>query len=339
MSTGYKGFRSWAAQECPTLKPGETYDTRATKFSQMGSSIVSPPTSIRAVNPSFEAVTRNHYGQVTPQDFSNPVRAAKDSGEIAHSRTFLGQSLYQRDFVNFHEEGKRIAELSMDAFQAAFDSLAEEPNQESPDAVKKISRDDVGELLQTVYGKTPATRILEIYAHMFDVCPDGIVTWEVFQEATLRLSSFLLHQTIKPSSHSIGWVDFVKKVLPNGTPSSSHQIDYGTYGSDPLARPYMNRSHGMASTTSDLFDGSTKASYHIPRYQGFIPHTKYNPTAMSQGECEKPRPKAEDLRLYHSNNIPGYTGHKPVDSKNVRGEAKTGSDVRTTNGLVYKPHF
>ncbi|ETW01577.1 hypothetical protein H310_06223 [Aphanomyces invadans] len=347
MSSGYKGFKSWGAQECPTLKPGETYDARATKFSQMGSNIVqnqATNTAIRIVNPSFEAVTRGHYGQVTKHDFETPTRPVSRGAEIANSRTFLGQTLYQHDFLNFHEEGRRIAALPMAAYAAAFDELTHVPNQDSTSDAdpkqKKIARDDVKAVLCAVYGKPPTARILDIYAHMFDACPDGFISWEIFQEAVCRLSSLLLHQTVKVSGQA-GWLEFVaaKHVLHGGTPASSHQIDFGTYGGNPLARPYVGRTNGMASTTADMFDGTSKATFHIPRYQGFIPHTKYNPTAVAQGDCEHVRGKSEDLRLYHLNNLPGYTGHKPVDSKNVRGEAKTGTDGRTTNGFVFKPHM
>ncbi|KAF0696587.1 Aste57867_12656 [Aphanomyces stellatus] len=338
MSSGYKGFKSWAAQECPSLKPGESYDARATKFSQMGSSIVqSQVTSVRVVNPAFEPVTRGDFGLVAKQDYLHPTRSSKDAVEIAGSRTFLGQSLYQSDFLNFQDQGRRIAEIPLEAYEAAFDDLAQGTNQEG--GSKKIARDDVKHLLRKVYGKAPTSRVLDIYTHMFDTCPDGFVSWEIFQEAVLRLSSFLLHETVKTTPGQAGWLDFVQHVIPNGTPSSSHQVDFGVYGSEPIGRPYVSRTHGMASTTSDLFDGTTKATFHIPRYQGFIPQTKFNPTAVVQGDAERGRTKAEDLRLYHLNNVPGYTGHKPVDSKNVRGEAKTGTDIRTTNGGVYKPHL
>ncbi|ETV71735.1 hypothetical protein, variant [Aphanomyces astaci] len=348
MSSGYKGFKSWGGQECPSLKPGESYDARATKFSQMGSNIVqnqATNTAIRIVNPSFEAVTRSHFGHVTKHDYENPARPASRGREIANSRTFLGQTLYQNDFLNFQDEGRRIAALPAAVYAASFDQLATVPNQDPTPSdsdlfkLKRLARDDVKTLLRQVYGKPPTSRILEIYAHMFDACPDGFISWDVFQEAVARLASFLLHQTIKISGQA-GWFDFVaaKQMLPGGTPASSHQLDFGTYGSEPLARPYIGRTNGMASTTTDLFDGTTKATFHIPRYQGFIPQTKYNPTAVAQGDGEQTRGKEEDLRLYHLNNLPGYTGHKPVDSKNVRGEAKTGTDSRTTNGFVYKPH-
>ncbi|RHY91926.1 hypothetical protein DYB31_003159 [Aphanomyces astaci] len=348
MSSGYKGFKSWGGQECPSLKPGESYDARATKFSQMGSNIVqnqATNTAIRIVNPSFEAVTRSHFGHVTKHDYENPARPASRGREIANSRTFLGQTLYQNDFLNFQDEGRRIAALPVAVYAASFDQLATVPNQDPTPSdsdqfkLKRLARDDVKTLLRQVYGKPPTSRILEIYAHMFDACPDGFISWDVFQEAVARLASFLLHQTIKISGQA-GWFDFVaaKQMLPGGTPASSHQLDFGTYGSEPLVRPYIGRTNGMASTTTDLFDGTTKATFHIPRYQGFIPQTKYNPTAVAQGDGEQTRGTEEDLRLYHLNNLPGYTGHKPVDSKNVRGEAKSGTDSRTTNGFVYKPH-
>jgi len=139
-----------------------------------------------------------------------------------------------------------------------------------------------------------------------------------------NLALGFLRSEVNSKGHGkLAWMDYVgsKHVIPRQTPNSSHQIDFGCYLEKPIMRPYMNR-NGMAGTTSDLNDGTTKATYHIPRYGGFIPQSSYNPTAASQGDGKEPRRNSEDLRLYHLNNIPNYTGHKPVDCKNVRGEAK-----------------
>jgi hypothetical protein len=128
-----------------------------------------------------------------------------------------------------------------------------------------------------------------------------------------------------------------KKVIPATTPSSSHQKDYGVYGDVPSDRPYM-RKRGMASTTSDLNDGTTRDTHHLPGYTGFLPRTTHNPEAVAQSNGAKPRSTDANLRLYHNSNVPGYTGHKPADCANARGEVTSGCDPRTTNGAVFKPH-
>ncbi|OQS00818.1 hypothetical protein ACHHYP_02404 [Achlya hypogyna] len=329
--SGYKGFKSWAGQECPTLKPGESYDTRATKFSAMGQSIMN---TMCVQNPTFGSVYRADFGLVTKADYVS--RGPKEShNDVVAGKKFLGQSLYETDFVHFQNQGKALLEMPREEYKRAFDALAEAGGQEP-----RLSRDLVKELLTAVYGTPPSARMLDIYAHMFDPIADGYITWPVFEEALERLTLFVSNATSKLHGKP-SWMEYLslRRLLPGTMPSSSHQIDYGTYGSDPLARPYLGRTKGMASTTSDLADGTTKNTFHIPRYGGFMPEAPHNPTAVAQGDCPQPRSKGADLRLYHLNNIPGYTGHKPVDSKNVRGEAATGTDQRTTNGYVYRPHI
>jgi len=102
MSTGYKGFKPWAGQECPTLKPGESYDSRATKFSKMGYSIMNNQSpSIRVGNPSFESISKSTFGHSKEHNIvpkSSPVEDIASGGRI-----FLGQTIYQSDFLHFKQ--------------------------------------------------------------------------------------------------------------------------------------------------------------------------------------------------------------------------------------------
>lgn len=91
----------------------------------------------------------------------------------------------------------------------------------------------------------------------------------------------------------------------------------------------------MASTTTDLMTGTSHDTHHIPGYGGFIPRTANNPQAVQQGDGIKPRAIRQDLRLYHTDDLPGYTGHKPVSCANYRGEMTTGLDKNTTHGATY----
>ncbi|EQC28725.1 hypothetical protein SDRG_13599 [Saprolegnia diclina VS20] len=338
--SGYKGFKSWSGQECPTLKPGESYDSRSTKFSAMGQSIMS---TMCVQNPAFGSVYRADFGLVTQADYAmRPAKPCYD--DVVAGKKFLGQSLYESDFVHFSNHGKALLAKPKDDFKRVFDALAravddDEPNNATVDD-PRLPRDRIKELLTTVYGSPPSTRLLEMYSHMFDPIPDGYVTWPIFEEAMDRIHHFVANSVGKLHGKP-SWMEYLslRRLVPSTVPSSSHQIDYGTYGSDPLARPYLSRTLGMASTTSDLADGTTKNTCHIPRYGGFLPEAPHNPIAVAQGDGTVPRNKGADLRLYHLNNIPGYTGHKPVDSKNVRGEATTGTDPRSTNGYIYRPHL
>lgn len=127
-----------------------------------------------------------------------------------------------------------------------------------------------------------------------------------------------------------------KKVLDSVTKESSHHIDYGQYGGKPLQRAYVRKT-GMATTTVDMDVGTTRDSYHVPGYGGFIPQAPNNPVAVQQGDGQKSRNRGEDLRLYHRDNLPGYTGHKPDSCINYRGGMSTGVNTLTTNGSTFKP--
>ncbi|OQS01841.1 hypothetical protein THRCLA_21594 [Thraustotheca clavata] len=339
--SGYKGFRSWAGQECPTLKPGETYDSRATKFSVMGQSIMNTqPTSICVKNPAYSSVHTADFGLVTKADYAKANNLSKDSyNDVVAGKSFLGISMYQSDFVHFQNDAKNLVGIPMEKYKRAFETMAKEDDERTEDGIVCIPRDRIKELLTIVYGKIPTTRMLDIYAHMLDPIPDSKISWQLFLEATERIMIFVVNNTSKMQGKA-SWMEYLKshRVLPGVMPSSSYQIDYGMNGSNPLDRPYLSRTKGMASTTSDLADGTTKNTFHIPRYAGFMPETQHNPDAVTQGDCNAPRTKGSDLRLYHLNNIPGYTGFIPEDSKNVRGEATTGTDPRTTNGFIYRPH-
>ena len=114
---------------------------------------------------------------------------------------------------------------------------------------------------------------------------------------------------------------------------SSYQKDLGKDGELPSERPFIAKT-GMASTTEDLFDGTTKDTHHIPGYCGHIPASKRNPHVVKHGDAEDPRDKATSLRLYHRHNVPGYTGHQPVNARNDLGERLSGAHPATTAGAA-----
>ena len=117
------------------------------------------------------------------------------------------------------------------------------------------------------------------------------------------------------------------------TLASSYEIDVGRAGSKPQDRGYRYKS-GMASSTLDLNLGTTKDSYHIPGYGGFLCQSQNSVEAAATSNGAAPRGKSEDLRLYFSHDLPGYTGHKPSDVKNDFGPRKGGCNPQTTSGAA-----
>lgn len=338
-STGYQGFRGFAVQECPTLKPGETYAARATKFSQMGSTIITPVASNRLGHYAHESMLMQTGKLVQPSDYHVPdKRGVSAQDKLPQSKTFVANSTYLQDFPVFESELQRVLAVPVDIYQQAFNALAEDQREQW------ILLTQMPALLRRALGEAAVPRVLELFVSYLDrYCDRDHITWDALQRSIDHVNGLVLLelQTIlarKPARGPPSALDKTElRVIPATTPSSGYRVDFGAYGENPLDRPYM-RKRGMATTTGDLQNGTTQDTYQIPGYAGFLPRTTHNPHACDQANGEVPRSINGDLRLYHSDNLPGYTGHKPVDCKNYHGECQAGSNPRTTTGTDYRPH-
>lgn len=344
-TTGYQGFRSFAVQECPTLKTGETYASRSTKFSKMGSRIVTPPEMNRIGRHAHESVVTQNSQQVMPSDYRVPDKR----GVMAHetlpaSKPFIATSMYQQDFADFEDQMRAVLAIPIDRYLGAFQTIAEANSNSSMEPLV-IELLQVPLVLKRALGDAAVSRVMEVFVSFLDrkgVVRDRI-TWEMFLGAVEHVHGLFEHEldafakNLKRTGSFSGFGSAVK-VIPATTPASSYKIDYGAYGDQPLDRPYV-RKHGMASTTTDLTPGTTQNTNQIPGYAGFLPHTTHNPHAVAQADGEVLRSPRGNLRLSHSDNLPGYTGHKPVDCKNYHGECRAGSNPSTTTGAGYHPHL
>lgn len=68
-----------------------------------------------------------------------------------------------------------------------------------------------------------------------------------------------------------------------------------------------------------------KSSSHIPGYSGYLPKNGGN-------LGRSPRPPYCYLRMYHSHDVPGYTGWRVANAKNDRGPRLSGCDPKTSSG-------
>ncbi len=83
-----------------------------------------------------------------------------------------------------------------------------------------------------------------------------------------------------------GWLksqQIPRKLLQPAAIKSSYQSDMGVAGADPMARSFMAKT-GMATTTGDLNLGTTKDTYQIPGYAGYIPNVS-SPARTIVGQC------------------------------------------------------
>lgn len=347
-TTGYQGFRSFAVQECPTLKTGETYASRSTKFSKMGSRIITPPEINRIGRHAHESIFAQNSQHVMPGDYRVPDKRGVMMHEtLPASKPFIATSTYQQDFADFEDQMRAVLAVSIDRYLSAFQAIAEPNGSQHNNAMEPLVIEllQVPLVLKRALDDAAVPRVIDVFVSFLD--RKGLVrdriTWEMFFGVVKHVHGLFEHEldafakNLKRTGSFSGFGPVVK-IIPATTPASSYTIDYGAYGDEPLGRPYV-RKRGMASTTTDLTPGTTQNTNQIPGYAGFLPHTTHNPHAVAQADGEVLRSPRGDLRLFHSDNLPGYMGHKPMDCKNYRGECRAGSDPSTTTGAGYHPHF
>ncbi|RLN59308.1 hypothetical protein BBJ28_00012879 [Nothophytophthora sp. Chile5] len=349
-TSGYQGFKSFAAQNCATLKPGESYEQRATKFSSMGSRIIAPPVLNRVGRHSHESVAMQNGQLVQPEHYHLPDRRGVSVNEKRpEAKPFITPSTYQRDFPAYDEERRRVLRLSLEDYETAFLTVAK---QESPQQQRQTIRlAQVPTVLQLALGDAAVPRVVSVFVKFLDRrgSERDFITWDLFCQAVDHADDLFEYELTRgkatgsaSSTHGAWSAGHVASAIQSSTPHSSYRKDFGGYGDNPRERPYM-RKRGMASTTSDLNPGTSRATNQMPGYSGFLPLTTHNPQAVTQAsgpeeiETLHPTPRVA-LRLFHSDNIPGYTGHKPLECVNYHGECRAGCDPTTTTGDSYQPH-
>lgn len=111
---------------------------------------------------------------------------------------------------------------------------------------------------------------------------------------------------------------------------SSYQMDIGAADEKPLDRPFMSKS-GMATTTMDLCQGTTKSTYHMPGYSGHLPMAASSARLIDGATVRQPHC---DIRMYYRHDIPGYTGWQAVHAKNDKGRRTCGANPKTSSGAM-----
>jgi len=107
--------------------------------------------------------------------------------------------------------------------------------------------------------------------------------------------------------------------------ASEYNLSYGPYGHNPrseLPHDATKQTHKQ----HDLTQGTTQVTTHIPGYNGFIPKSDFNQTAVDQsrlegGKCRNTIVKQNIVENY-SVKLPGYSGHKPMSTVNDKGVAR-----------------
>ncbi|KAJ4456654.1 hypothetical protein PAPYR_8049 [Paratrimastix pyriformis] len=125
------------------------------------------------------------------------------------------------------------------------------------------------------------------------------------------------------------------KLADGNSLRTSYNFDFGT----PLDRSMTVTTRGFSrgATTTELFEGTTKATHHIPGYSGHIPlsTTSTQVRDVTSGATTRP-PRSTNLYDTFHLNIPGYMGYVP---RSVFNHPHTRSpDLNTTTGSMVSLH-
>jgi hypothetical protein len=115
---------------------------------------------------------------------------------------------------------------------------------------------------------------------------------------------------------------------------TSYQEHYGKPGTDPRDKIRLD-SDKLPVFKSELTRGTTKATQHIPGYQGFLATNTTNPyvARVEQGGISRSLDK-HVLSEQYNTNLVGYMGHRPQHAKNDNGGVRT--SLLTSTGKDYQ---
>lgn len=338
-NSGYQGFTPHYAIVPPSLKPGETLISRATKFRDAGSGLVygrPPPMRSRW----GETVSRAAAASVTASHYHVPDRrgvSAQFIGDFGQTRKALNaKSVYGTTYTLVSEDLARLREAAKapDAFEGAFRAHAENGVLDLGSLASVVDAGLGGHAAQWVEDKFRAS---------FRGAREGRITWEQFRGALAGILRAAIHDA-SPNSRAAApeWLLMstqpVPKIVGPAPLRSCYQIDMGMAGETPQQRPYTHKG-GMASTSQDLLSGTSKDTYHLPGYCGHIPASRRSPAAKRHGDAENPRPSRELLSMNTKADVAGYTGHVPRNLRNDRGARLCGLDPMTTSGAAALHHM
>jgi len=119
-----------------------------------------------------------------------------------------------------------------------------------------------------------------------------------------------------------------------GALSTSYHEEFGKRGSDPREKihPHSDR---LPVFKTELTKGTTKATNHIPGYQGFLATNTVNPhvSRAEMGGTTRSVDKTNLTEIFHTNLV-NYHGHVPAHHSNDNGGVQT--SLETTMGRDYQ---
>jgi hypothetical protein len=211
-----------------------------------------------------------------------------------------------------------------------------EPQQESymkgGMASESVYKKDVSSLTQPVHYMEPTKPIKQVQPNIegghHDVSHWRSEYKSVHSHTAVHGATY--HRQYGPSYQGTNPVSCVSR--PDD--ATSYHEEYGKHGSDPRDKidPYSDK---MPVFKSALTRGTTKATAHIPGYQGFLATNTTNPyvARVEKGGNVRSLDKHVLTEQYNTNLV-GYQGHRPNHAKNDNGGMR--ASTVTTSGKDFQ---
>ncbi|CAM9622909.1 unnamed protein product [Chrysoparadoxa australica] len=282
---GYQGFRTSGQILPPSHKPGETLGSRNAKYAKTGHGVTYATKAARE-GTMMKTFNQESSANVCRHDYKVPdrrgVSAFHESAPPAErSKPFLHSTLHVDSFKTYNDYIGAIVQADPELYRPAFDDLASGKGY--------VETRDLPQLVMKVHGASAPRWAMDKLIKALDYIRDGRVHWEDFLEGLEKIKSSLEQDIRLQKSNSVpGWLAASKMVKPTTEKApqrSTYQADLGSFGHNPGTRPWTFKT-GMSSTCQDLYAGTTKDTYHIPGYGGFIPRCKANARACEHGDSK-----------------------------------------------------
>lgn len=292
-NTGYQGFVPYGFRRAESRKPGDVKDQKDSKFRKVGAQVASNSKFTTTTKESGSMVKACHYASSARP---TPLIQLKDRKKI-ETKTFLAVSSSRSSFSDPRNRLRVLDEANEETIRVAF----EKAGAVSVRSAKNIFRSACNSTLMSA-------DIREIFDSLLDKRKSAreSVSLDEFRDTFAELRSLIVGQLQTRGYRHTGpaWVqDREEKVCTGYVPKSSAQIDMGMEGSVPARRTFMSN-NGMKGTTTDLFEGTSKVTHHIPGYCGYI--SKKNPKASEATRESRHNMFAVDEYKF---NTTGYTGN------------------------------
>lgn len=247
---------------------------------------------------------------------------------------FIGRSMSSMTHADFRGQLKVLESKSEAELRDIFSRF-------DVDRSGYIEGREILTVVAALYGTDEAEdRAVRLFRAHFDSNKDGKISWDEFKAGVAAVTTAMqVENRTNPRLRGPGWVsEKVPEVIGPGERKSAAMVDVGVDGDDPRKRK-LTEGSGMASTTGDLFEGTSKRTLQLPGYGGFIPQAVMGKKFAGNGVDQASGVRARDtfhaktnLTLTVGSGLPGYTGHAPTAAqhayleRNLSGTEKLSAD-------------